>query len=43
MDIYNSDDFEVKSKSDQSPVTEADEAADALIADILRAEFHAST
>ncbi len=39
MDIYNSDDFEVKSKSDQSPVTEADEAADALIADILRAEF----
>ena len=39
MDIYNSDDFEVKSKSDQSPVTEADEAADALIAEILRAEF----
>jgi 3'(2'), 5'-bisphosphate nucleotidase len=31
MTIYNSDDFEVKSKSDDSPVTAADEAADALI------------
>ena len=31
MEIYNSDDFEVKAKSDDSPVTEADEAADALI------------
>ncbi len=31
MDIYNSDDFEVKSKSDDSPVTAADEAADAHI------------
>ncbi len=31
MEIYNSDDFEVKSKSDDSPVTAADEAADALI------------
>ena len=39
MDIYNSDDFEVKSKSDQSPVTEADEAADALISEILRDAF----
>ena len=39
MDIYNSDDFEVKSKSDQSPVTEADEAADALISAGLRAAF----
>lgn len=28
MGIYNSDDFEVKSKSDDSPVTAADEAAD---------------
>ena len=28
MEIYNSDDFEVKQKSDESPVTEADEAAD---------------
>lgn len=31
MEIYNRDDFEVKTKSDDSPVTEADEAADALI------------
>lgn len=31
MDIYNADDFEVKAKSDDSPVTAADEAADALI------------
>ncbi|WP_425100762.1 3'(2'),5'-bisphosphate nucleotidase CysQ [Tropicibacter sp. S64] len=39
MDIYNSDDFEVKVKSDASPVTEADEAADALISAGLRAAF----
>jgi 3'(2'), 5'-bisphosphate nucleotidase len=39
MEIYNSDDFEVKSKSDDSPVTIADEAADALISAGLRAEF----
>jgi 3'(2'), 5'-bisphosphate nucleotidase len=39
MEIYNSDDFEVKSKSDQSPVTEADEAADALISAGLRDAF----
>jgi 3'(2'), 5'-bisphosphate nucleotidase len=39
MQIYNSDDFEVRSKSDQSPVTEADEAADELISAGLRAEF----
>jgi 3'(2'), 5'-bisphosphate nucleotidase len=31
MEIYGSDDFEVRAKSDDSPVTEADEAADALI------------
>lgn len=31
MEIYNSDDFGVKTKSDESPVTAADEAADALI------------
>lgn len=31
MDIYERDDFDVKTKSDSSPVTEADEAADALI------------
>ncbi|SLN34174.1 3'(2'),5'-bisphosphate nucleotidase CysQ [Pseudooctadecabacter jejudonensis] len=39
MDIYNADDFEVKSKSDDSPVTAADEAADAHIAAGLRAAF----
>ncbi|MFC4669358.1 3'(2'),5'-bisphosphate nucleotidase CysQ [Seohaeicola nanhaiensis] len=37
MDIYDAEDFEVKTKSDSSPVTEADEAADALISAGLRA------
>lgn len=39
MEIYNSDDFEVKSKSDASPVTEADKAADEIISAGLRAAF----
>ncbi|MDV4144601.1 3'(2'),5'-bisphosphate nucleotidase CysQ [Shimia sp. FJ5] len=39
MEIYNADDFEVKVKSDDSPVTEADEAADAIISAGLRAAF----
>lgn len=39
MEIYNSDDFEVKVKSDDSPVTAADEAADAIISDGLRKAF----
>ena len=39
LDIYNADDFEIKTKSDESPVTEADEAADALISAGLRAAF----
>ena len=39
MDIYDGDDFEVKSKSDDSPVTAADEAADAHISTGLRAAF----
>ncbi|WP_373354927.1 3'(2'),5'-bisphosphate nucleotidase CysQ [Pseudoroseicyclus sp. CXY001] len=39
MEVYGSDDFEVKSKSDQSPVTEADETADALISAGLREAF----
>jgi len=39
MEIYNSDDFDVKLKSDDSPVTEADEAADAIIAAGLREAF----
>ncbi|MDV7270599.1 3'(2'),5'-bisphosphate nucleotidase CysQ [Thioclava sp. A2] len=39
MEIYNSPEFEVKTKSDASPVTAADEAADALISTGLRAAF----
>ncbi len=39
MEIYRSPDFEVRSKSDDSPVTAADEVADALISAGLRAAF----
>ncbi|MFY0595039.1 MAG: 3'(2'),5'-bisphosphate nucleotidase CysQ [Cognatishimia sp.] len=39
MEIYDADDFDVKLKSDDSPVTVADEAADAIIAAGLRAAF----
>lgn len=39
MEIYRSPDFGVRSKSDDSPVTAADEAADALISAGLRAAF----
>lgn len=39
MAIYESPDFEVRAKSDASPVTAADEAADRLIAAGLRAAF----
>ncbi|MEM7644814.1 MAG: 3'(2'),5'-bisphosphate nucleotidase CysQ, partial [Pseudomonadota bacterium] len=39
MDIYGSDDFDVRPKSDDSPVTAADEAADALISAGLRSAF----
>ncbi|WP_226780070.1 3'(2'),5'-bisphosphate nucleotidase CysQ [Oceaniglobus trochenteri] len=39
MEIYGADDFEVKSKSDNSPVTEADEAADEIISAGLREAF----
>ncbi len=39
MEIYDADDFDVKVKSDASPVTEADEAADALISAGLRDAF----
>ena len=39
MRIYGAEDFEVRAKSDASPVTEADEAADALISAGLRAAF----
>ncbi len=46
MGVYESPDFEVKTKSDSSPVTEADELADALISrGLARAfpEIHAVT
>ncbi len=39
MEIYNSEGFDVKTKSDESPVTAADEAADALISAGLREAF----
>lgn len=39
MEIYNSDDFEVKTKSDESPVTIADETADQIIFDGLSKAF----
>lgn len=39
MEIYDGPDFEVKSKSDDSPVTIADEAADAIISAGLCAAF----
>ena len=39
MDIYGQDDFDVKAKSDDSPVTAADEAADAIISAGLRDAF----
>lgn len=39
MKIYDADDFEVRVKSDHSPVTAADEAADAIISDGLRAAY----
>ncbi len=39
MGVYAADDFDVRSKSDDSPVTEADEKADAHISAGLRAAF----
>jgi 3'(2'), 5'-bisphosphate nucleotidase len=39
LQVYNGPDFEVRAKGDASPVTEADEAADALISAGLRAAF----
>ncbi len=39
MEIYDGPDFDVRAKSDDSPVTAADEAADALISAGLRAAF----
>ncbi|KAF0116581.1 MAG: 3'(2') 5'-bisphosphate nucleotidase [Rhodobacteraceae bacterium] len=39
MRVYQGPDFEVRAKGDASPVTEADEAADAVISAGLRAAF----
>lgn len=39
LEVYDSPAFEVRAKSDASPVTEADEAADAVISAGLRAAF----
>jgi 3'(2'), 5'-bisphosphate nucleotidase len=39
MEVYASPDFDVRTKGDNSPVTEADEAADELISAGLRAAF----
>ena len=39
LDVYARDDMDVRAKGDASPVTEADEAADALISAGLRAAF----
>lgn len=39
MQVYTGPDFEVRAKGDASPVTEADEAADAVISAGLRAAF----
>jgi len=39
LQIYGQPDFEVRSKGDASPVTEADEAADAVISAGLRAAY----
>lgn len=39
LEVYGRDDFEVRAKSDASPVTEADEIADGIIARGLAAAF----
>jgi 3'(2'), 5'-bisphosphate nucleotidase len=39
MEVYASPDFDVRAKSDESPVTLADEAADAIISAGLRAAY----
>ncbi len=39
LEVYGRDDFGVRAKSDESPVTEADEAADLVISTGLRASF----
>lgn len=39
MEVYHANDFEVRAKSDNSPVTEADEAADRVISEGLSRAF----
>ena len=39
MEIYGSDDFNVQTKTDESPVTEADKAADKIISDGLKTKL----
>jgi 3'(2'), 5'-bisphosphate nucleotidase len=39
LEVYADPDFEVRAKGDDSPITEADEKADALISDGLRRAF----
>ena len=39
MDVYSSDSFDVRAKSDDSPVTEADIRADAVISEGLKTAF----
>ena len=39
LKIYHSDDLGIKTKSDESPVTKADEAADAIISAGLTEKF----
>ncbi|WP_424934019.1 3'(2'),5'-bisphosphate nucleotidase CysQ [Amaricoccus macauensis] len=39
LEVYNREDFDVRAKSDDSPVTEADELADKLISAGLKAAF----
>ena len=43
MDVYSSDSFDVRAKSDDSPVTEADIRADAVISEGLKTAFDGKT
>ncbi|MDR2569457.1 MAG: 3'(2'),5'-bisphosphate nucleotidase CysQ [Oscillospiraceae bacterium] len=40
MEIYNSDDFDVELKNDNSPLTKADKRANEIIVSMLKTEFH---
>jgi 3'(2'), 5'-bisphosphate nucleotidase len=39
MEVYNSDDFSVEYKKDNSPLTKADKASNRIIVDMLKEEF----